>query len=113
MSNSFNSIEQSLHFINKKAEEYAKAKSERVYLEEFRKTLKAKLMNEAEIEGRKTGQEREAYAYADQRYIDLLLGLKAAVQVEEALRWKLLSARENIDQQKQRNMMSMAEMKLR
>lgn len=110
---SFESIERSLHFINKQAEEYAKAKSERVYLEEFRKTLKARLMNEAEIEGRKTGQERESYAYSDQRYIDLLLGLKAAVEVEEVLRWKLLSARENIDQQKQRNMMSMAEMKLR
>lgn len=113
MSSSFESIERSLHFINKQAEEYAKAKSERVYLEEFRKTLKAKLMIEAETEGRKTGQEREAYAYADQRYVDLLLGLKASVEVEEALRWKLLSARENIDQQKQRNMMSMAEMKMR
>ena len=111
--NSFESIERSLHFINKQAEEYARAKAERVYLEEYRKTLKAKLMNEAELEGRKTGQEREAYAYADQRYVDLLLGLKAAVEIEEALRWKLLSAKESINHQKQRNMMSMAEMKLR
>lgn len=109
----FESIEQSLHFINKQAEKYAQAKSERVYLEEFRKSLKAKLMNEAEREGRKTGQEREAYAYADQRYVDLLLGLKAAVEVEEALRWKLVSAKENINMRHQQNMMKMAEMKMR
>lgn len=110
---SFDSIEKSLHFINKQADEYAKAKSNRVYLEEYRKTLKAMLMNEAEQEGRKTGQERESYAYADQRYIDLLKGLREALEVEERLRWKLLSARENIDYQKQKGMMAMAEMKLR
>ena len=110
---SFDSIEKSLHFINKQADEYAKAKAQRVYLEEYRKTLKAMLMNEAEREGRKTGQERESYAYADQRYIDLLKGLREALEVEERLRWKLLSARENIDYQKQKGMMAMAEMKLR
>ena len=110
---SFDSIEKSLHFINKQADEYAKAKAQRVYLEEYRKTLKAMLMNEAEQEGRKTGQERESYAYADQRYIDLLEGLREALEVEERLRWKLLSARENIDYQKQKGMMAMAEMKLR
>jgi len=107
------SIEKSLHFINKQADEYAKAKSERVYLEEYRKTLKAILMNEAESEGRKTGQERESYAYADSRYKELLLGLKEAIEIEEKLRWKLLSAKENINYQHQRNMMKMAEMRLR
>lgn len=112
-SNSFDSIEKSLHYINKRAEEFAKAKAQRVYLEEFRKTLKAQLMNEAEQEGRKTGQEREAYAYSHEKYIGLLQGLQAAIETEESLRWKLLSARENIDYQKQRNMMSMSEMKLR
>jgi len=107
------STERSLHFINVQSEKYANAKAERVYLEEYRKTLKAMLMNEAEIEGRKTGQERECYAYADQRYKDLLLGLREAIQVEEKLRWQLLSAKENINMQHQKNMMRMAEMKLR
>lgn len=107
------SIEKSLHFINQQSEKHAKAKAERVYLEEYRKSLKALLMNEAEIEGRKTGQERESYAYADQRYLDLLQGLKVAIEVEEKLRWQLLSARENINYQQQRNMMKMSEMKLR
>ena len=108
-----NSIEKSLHFINQKSEEYAEAKSNRVYLEEYRKTLKAELMVEAEINGKKTGQERESYAYSHEKYKQLLEGLKAAVFVEEKYRWKLLSAKENIKHQQQRNMMHMAEMKLR
>ncbi len=113
MGASFESIERSLHFINKQAEEFARAKSQRVYLEEFRKVRKALLMNEAEQEGRKTGQERESYAYSHAEYKKLLNGLREAIEIEESLRWKLLSARENIDVQKQKNMMSMSEAKLR
>ncbi len=113
MGASFESIERSLHFINKQAEEFARAKSQRVYLEEFRKVQKALLMNEAEQEGRKTGQERESYAYSHPEYKKLLDGLREAIEMEESLRWKLLSARENIDVQKQKNMMSMSEAKLR
>ncbi len=113
MGASFESIERSLHFINKQAEEFARAKSQRVYLEEFRKVQKALLMNEAEQEGRRTGQERESYAYSHSEYKKLLDGLREAIEIEESLRWKLLSARENIDVQKQKNMMSMSEAKLR
>ncbi len=113
MGASSESIERSLHFINKQAEEFARAKSQRVYLEEFRKVRKALLMNEAEQEGRKTGQERESYAYSHPEYKKLLDGLREAIEIEESLRWKLLSARENIDVQKQKNMMSMSEAKLR
>lgn len=113
MNNSFESIEKSLHYINQWSKQHAKAKADRVYLEEFRKVKKAILMNEAEREGRKTGQERESYAYSHSEYKELLEGLREAIQTEEHLRWKLLSARENIDVQKQRNMVSMAEMKMR
>ena len=111
--NSFESIEKSLHFINTKAEMHAKAKSQRVYLEEFRKSKKAMLMNQAEQEGRKTGQERESYAYSHPEYIELLKGLQQAIEVEEKLRWQLLCARESIDVNKQKNMYAMSEMKLR
>ena len=109
----FESIEKSLVFINKKAEEHANAKSQRIYLEEFRKSKKALLMNEAESSGRKTGQERESYAYSHSDYILLLEGIRAAIQIEEKLRWQLLSAKENINYQNNRNMYAMAEMKLR
>lgn len=99
--------------MNVQAEAYAKAKSQRVYLEEFRKVKKAQLVRQAKEEGVKTAQERESYAYSHEEYIALLEGLKVAIEQEEALRWRLTAARDNIDYHKQRNMFSMAEMKLR
>ncbi len=68
---------------------YAKAKSERVYIEQFRKSKKALLMAEAQTNGAKTGQERETYAYKHPEYVELLEGLKKAVEIEEKHKWTL------------------------
>lgn len=86
-----------LDYIRDEAPAYAKAKSERIYLEEFRKSKKAMLMREAEIAGHKTGaaQEREAYAHVD--YIALLDGLRLAVEQEEVLRWRIVAAQAKIE----------------
>ena len=65
---------------------YAKAKSERMYIEQYRKSLKARLMVSSTA---KTIAEREAEAYSHPEYIDLLAGLKAAVYDEERCRWAL------------------------
>lgn len=73
---------------------YAQAKANRVHLENFSKTLKATIMREHEgipI----TAQEREAYA--DQRYVTHLEGLRAATEQEETLRWRLVAAQAAID----------------
>ncbi len=78
----------------KLAPEYAKAKSERVYLEEFRKSKKALLM-QGHIDLPVSAQEREAYA--DDEYVALLDGLKAAVEQEELLRWRMTSAQAAIE----------------
>jgi len=90
-------IFKALDFIRDNAPAYAKAKSERIYLEEFRKSKKALLMRAAEIAGHKTGaaQEREAYAHDD--YMALLEGLRAAVEQEEALRWLIVGAQAKIE----------------
>ena len=61
---------------------YAIARSERVYLEHFRKSKKAALMVEAEQAGIKTVSERECYAYAHEDYIQLLVALSAATEKE-------------------------------
>ena len=81
-----------LDFIRDHASKYAKAKADRVHLEEFRKSKKALLMRDAELAGHKSAvaQEREAYAHSD--YIALLDGLKAAVEQEESLRWLIVAA---------------------
>ena len=82
-----------LEYLIEKAPEYAKAKADRRYLEEFRKTVKAKLYLEAEG----TIADRESYAYSHAEYKALLEGLKAAIEVEEELRWRMRAAEHKVE----------------
>jgi hypothetical protein len=90
-------MEKVVEFILKTAAPYSKAKSERLYLEEFRKTKKALLMQEALFKGVEaiSAQERDAYAHPE--YKKLLEGLKEAVEAEEKLKWQLEAARIKVD----------------
>lgn len=81
-------------FILKNAPKFAKAKAERVYLEEFRKSKKALLMKASGVDA-VNAQEREAYSHPD--YIGVLDGIRAAVEIEEDLRWKLIAAQARMD----------------
>lgn len=84
-------------FLLKNAGMFAKAKAERVYLEEFRKSKKALLMQEAFCAGVDTmaGQERDAYARTE--YQELLKGLREAIEIEETLRYQLIGAQLRVD----------------
>ncbi len=86
--------ELALDFLKVSAKAYAKAKAERIYLEEFRKSKKAILMKASE-ETSAVAQERDAYAHPE--YQELLQGLKVAVENEENLRWKIASAELQIE----------------
>lgn len=81
-----------IDYIIQNAPKYAKAKSERLYLEEFRKTKKALLMKDALQMGYESAvaQEREAYAHPE--YQELLRGLAVAIEQEESLKWMLTAA---------------------
>lgn len=81
-------VEKALDFIRDNAGPLAEAKANRIYLEEFRKSKKALLVNN--VSG--TVQERDSYAYSHQEYIDLLEALKAAVEAEERLKWLMVAA---------------------
>lgn len=81
-------------FIIKKAGEFAKAKAQRVFIEEYRKSKKALLMAACDAPA---ANAREQYAYAHPEYVELLQGLQAAVEVEEELRWQLEAARLRIE----------------
>ena len=107
------SIEKELHFLKVNAEKYAEAKGMAEYLKEFRKSKKAILINEAELKGRKTQQERESYAYSHSEYIELLEGLKVAVIESERLRLLVKTAELQIEHKKTMAMKEMAEMRLR
>lgn len=80
---------ESVDFIYRTAPAYAKAKSERMYLEEWRKSKKALLMKTCG-ESSVAAQEREAYA--DPEYQVVLDGIKAASETEIGLHWQLIAA---------------------
>ena len=67
---------EAVDYIFKNGKKFAKAKAERIYLEEYRKSLKAILMKRS-VENAIGAQERDAYAHEE--YLALLQGLKAAV----------------------------------
>jgi len=73
---------------------FAEAKANRVYIEEFRKSKKALLMNES-VES--TVNAREQFAYSHPDYIKLLDGLRSAVQIEESLKWEMEAARLRVE----------------
>lgn len=76
------------------APKLAKAKAERVYLEEYRKSLKAILMKACK-ESTAAAQEREAYA--DESYVAHLKALSFSVETEEALRWRMVASETAIE----------------
>lgn len=86
-----------LDFIRDHAKHYAEAKANRVYLDEFRKSQKALLMQKAESAGHKSAAAQEREAYADPEYQVVLQGLKEAVEQEEKLRWLFTAAQVRIE----------------
>ena len=89
-----NNPELAIEYIFKHGKRYAKAKAERIYLEEYRKSLKAIIMKRS-LENAVNAQEREAYS--DPEYVELLKGLREAVEVEEEIRWGLVAAQARIE----------------
>lgn len=94
-------VEKALDFLRSNSFKAAKARAERIYLEEFRKSKKAMLMQQAMIGHNGpndlpvSAQERDAYAH--QEYQELLLGLKVAVEEDEKARFGMLAAQSIID----------------
>lgn len=91
------SVERAIAFIRDKAKEFARAKAQRVYLEEFRKTKKSLLIQQSP-EHCKTVADKESYAYAHVEYQELLAGLRAAVEREEELRLLIKAAELKFEQ---------------
>jgi hypothetical protein len=81
-------------YIIKNAPKFAEAKANRVYLEEFRKSKKALLMAQS-IEKAANAREQDAYAHPE--YLALLEGLKAAIEVEEKLKWDMVAAQARVE----------------
>jgi hypothetical protein len=100
--------ELAIEYIFKHGKRYAKAKADRIYLEEYRKSLKSIIMSRS-LEKAVNAQEREAYG--DPEYIKLLDGLREAVETEEEIRWGLVAAQARIEVWRSMEATSRAEVK--
>lgn len=85
---------EAIDFLLKNAGRYAHAKADRIHLEEFRKSKKALLMNQCE---EKAVNAREQFAYSHPEYMGVLDGIKAAVAVEEELKWQQIAAQLRVE----------------
>jgi len=83
-------IEKALDFLRDSADEAAQNRANRIYMEEFRKSLKAQLMSE-NMEMAVNAQEREAYKNV--QYITHLDAMKTAIYEDEKLRFLIEAAK--------------------
>lgn len=73
---------------------YARAKADRIYLDEYRKSKRAQLMAQA---GTEVLGKQETYAYAHADYVGILEGIREAVEIEEKYRWLMTAAQARIE----------------
>ena len=90
-------INEAVDYIYTHGQKYAAAKAEVTYVEEYRKSLKAMLMKQAMLDGAKSAAAAEIEAYSDAKYVELLNGLREAVEKAEGLRWGLVSAQARVE----------------
>jgi len=83
-----------LETIKENSEAMAQAKANRVYCEEYRKSLKAILMQKSQ---EKSQNGKESDAYASQEYLEHIDALREAVGAEEGLRWKMIACQAEIE----------------
>ena len=87
-------LEGLLHKMRSVAPEYAKAKADRVYLEQFRKSKKAMLFRDAPSG---TVADKENYAYSHAEYLQIIDGLREATKIEEELKIRLKAAELSVE----------------
>jgi len=77
-----------IQYLIDNAPKYAEAKANRVFIENYLRSVKSKLMGNEEG----TLGAKEAYAYAHDDYVEQLKGLMAATEEEERLKFMLKAA---------------------
>ena len=88
------SAQEARKFIYTQGAAYGRAKADRTYLEHFLKSKLALLMSESK---ETTMAGKEMYAKSHPEYIQILGGIREAVELEETLRWQLISAQATIE----------------
>ena len=83
-----------IQFIVDTAPLYAKAKSDRMFLEEFKRSKHAQLKSLAKTE---VLGKQDTFAYAHPEYIEILEGIRQAVELEERYRWLMTAAQARVE----------------
>ena len=86
--------EKAVDFLRDNATAMGVAKATELYLDEFRKTLKSKLMRSC---GEERVADQESFAYSHPEYMTHLEGYRVAVEQAEALRWKMTAAKAKLE----------------
>ena len=92
--NCMNEPTKAIQYLIDTAPLYAKSKADRIFLDEFRKSRKAQLQSQA---GTEVLGKQETYAYAHADYIQILEGIREAVEREERYRWLMTAAQARIE----------------
>lgn len=87
-------VERALDRLRFQAGNAAKAKADRIYLEEFRKTIKANVMQK-HLDKPVSAQEREAYSSPE--YAKHLMVMRDAIEKDETMRWQMVAAQAVIE----------------
>jgi len=87
-------VQNALDFLRYKAKEAAEAKAHRLYMVEYRKTMKANVM-QTHLDKPLAAQEREAYR--SEEYIAHLDALKAAITQDVFYEWGRAAAEATIE----------------
>jgi hypothetical protein len=85
--------ERALDFMRDNARKAAQAKAERIYMMEYRKSVKSQIMRENDD---KPLGAQEAIAYADARYLTHLKAMREAIEADEYYDWMRVSAEAKI-----------------
>lgn len=100
MGHQMNALDKAVDYLRDHAGDYAVSEGQLVLMQEMRKTVKAELMKEAELNGHKTTAAQEREAYAGERYKQHLLALQAATENRERTRWMMIAAQARIEAEK-------------
>ena len=87
-------IDKALDYLRDNARDAAQAKANRIYVEEYRKVVKAQLMKE---HGSMSAVLQEREAYSDPRYVVHLEAIKQAVEIDEGHRFLRAAADAKIE----------------
>ena len=87
-------IEKVVDYMRDSAPKAAKAKAERIYVEEYKHVVKSQIMRENDD---KSLGAQEAIAYADPRFTQHLEAIKEAVEKDEYHRWMLKAAEAKLE----------------